>query len=95
MNIPALDYIGLGCTWLFVVLTVAGYFYLRSKTGKKWIFMALWASAWGVMGISYIFLVCGEASGDCTVTAIRTVGYLLFTSTIIMAIAELSKLPKV
>ncbi|HEX7364632.1 MAG TPA: hypothetical protein VF366_05660 [Dehalococcoidia bacterium] len=94
MNIPALDYIGLGFNWLFVVLTLVGYFYLRSQTGKKWIFLVLWASAWGVMGISYIFLVSGMTAGDCTITSIRTIGYLLFTSTIIMAIAELSKLPK-
>ncbi len=94
MNVPALDYIGLGFTWLFVVLTLVGYFYFRSKTGKKWIFLVLWASAWGVMGISYIRLVSGIAAGDCTITAIRSAGYLLFTATIIMAISELSKLPK-
>jgi hypothetical protein len=94
MNVPALDYVGLGFTWLFVVLTLVGYFYLRSKMGKKWIFLVLWASAWGVMGISYVFLISGMAAGDCTITSIRTIGYLLFTSTIIIAIAELSKLTK-
>jgi Na+/phosphate symporter len=94
MNIPALDYVGLGFTWLFVLLLLGGYFYLRSKTGKKWVFLVLWASGWGVMGISYIFLVSGVAAGECSITLIRSLGYLLYTATILTAIAELKKVGK-
>jgi hypothetical protein len=94
MNIPAFDYIGLGFTWLFVLLLLGGYFYLRSQTGRKWIFLVLWASGWGVMGISYIFLVLGVSAGDCSITLIRSIGYLLYTATILTAIAELAKLSK-
>jgi len=94
MNLPALDYIGLGFDWLFVVLLAVGYFYVRRKTGGNWIFLILFAVTWAVMGISYIFLVSGTAAGACLITVIRTIGYLLFTATILTTIAELSRLPK-
>ena len=94
MNLPAMDYIGLCFTWLFVLLILGGYFYLRSKTGKKWVFLVLFASAWGVMGISYILFVSGVSAGEWSITLIRTIGYLLFISTILTAIAELKKVGK-
>jgi hypothetical protein len=92
MNVPAMDYIGCGFTWLFVLLILGGYFYILSKTGKKWVFMLIFAAAWFVMGISYIFLIAGVAAGAWSITLIRTIGYVLFLSTILTAIAELVKL---
>ena len=94
MDMPAMNYIGFGFTWLFVLLILGGYFYVRSKTGRKWVFLILFAAAWGVMGISYIFLVSGVAAGEWSITLIRTLGYLLFTATILTAIAELKKVGK-
>ncbi|MGD0353110.1 MAG: hypothetical protein ABSB38_06405 [Dehalococcoidia bacterium] len=92
MNVPAMDYIGCGFTWLFVLLILGGYFYILSKTGKKWVFMLIFAAAWFVMGISYIFLIAGVAAGAWSITLIRTIGYVLFLSMILTAIAELVKL---
>lgn len=91
MNIP-MNYIGLGFNCLFVLLCLGGYFYLLSKTGKKWVFLLLFASAWFVSAISYIFLISGTAAGDWSITSLRTLNYLLFTATILTAIAELTKL---
>jgi cytochrome c biogenesis protein CcdA len=94
MNIPAIDYIGCGSASLFVLLILGGYFYVLSKTGKKWIFLLLFASAWFIMDISYIFLIVGVAAGEWTITLIRSIGYVLYLTTILTAIAELSKLGK-
>ena len=94
MNIPAMYYVGLGFNWLFVLLTIVGYFYILNKTGKKWAFMLIFASNWIVMGISYIFLVSGVASGEWYITLIRVIGYILFLSTILTAIFELAKFEK-
>lgn len=93
MNIP-MNYIGLGFNCLFVLLCLGGYFYVLSKTGKKWVFLLLFASAWFVSATSYIFLISGTAAGDWSITLLRTVNYLLFTATILTAIAELTKLGK-
>ena len=90
MNVP-MNYIGCGFNWLFVLLFFGGYLYTLSKTGKKWIFLLLFGFAWLVMGISYIFLITGTAASECPITLIRTTGYLLFTSAILTAIAELTK----
>ena len=89
-----MDYIGCGFTWLFVVLILGGFFYILNKTGRKWIFMLLFASAWFVMGISYIFLISGVAAGTWSITLIRSIGYLLYLSTILTMIAELKKVGK-
>jgi len=90
MNIP-MNYIGLGFNCLFVLLCLGGYFYILNRTGQKWIFLLLFASAWFVSAISYIFLISGVAAGDWSITLLRTVNYLLFTVTILTAIAELTK----
>jgi hypothetical protein len=94
MNIPAMNYLGCGFIWLFVLLTLGGYFYILSKTGKKFVFMLILTAAWFVMGISYIFLTVGVAAGEWYITLIRTIGYMLHLSAILTAIAELVKLGK-
>lgn len=94
MNVPAMDYIGGGFNWLFVLLCLGGYFYILSKTGKKWAFMLIFASAWFVSGISYIFLIAGVDAGIWYITLLRTITYVLFLSTILTAIAELIKSAK-
>jgi cytochrome c biogenesis protein CcdA len=94
MNVPVMDYVGCGFDWLFVLLCLGGYFYILSKTGKKWVFMLLFSAAWFVMGVSYIFLIAGVAAGEWYITLIRTIGYVLFLAMILMAIAELVKLGK-
>jgi hypothetical protein len=94
MNVPAMNYIGCGFNWLFVLLCLGGYFYIINKTGKKWIFWLLFAAAWFVSGISYIFLIVGVASGEWYITLLRTITYVLFLATILTAIAELVKLRK-
>jgi hypothetical protein len=90
MNVP-MNYIGLGFNCLFVLPCLGGYFYIRSQTGKKWAFLPLFASAWFVSAISYILLIIGTASGEWSITLLRTVLYVLFLATILTAIAELTK----
>jgi hypothetical protein len=90
MNIP-MNYIGLGFNCLLLLLCLGGHFYIRSKTGKKLAFLPLFASAWFVSGISYILLITGTASGEWSITLLRTVLYLLFTAATLTAITELTK----
>ena len=94
MNVPAMDYIGLGFNCLFVLLCLGGYFYIINKTGKRWAFLPVWASAWFVSALSYIFLISGVAAGAWYITLLRTVLYLLFLAAILMAIVELKKAGK-
>ncbi len=94
MGVPAMNYIGCGFNWLFVLLCLGGYFCVLSKTGKKWIFMLIFAAAWFVSGISYIYLIIGVAAGEWYITLMRTVTYVLFLATILTAIVELRKLGK-
>lgn len=93
MDIP-MNYIGCGFNSLFVLLCLGGYFYILSKTGKKWIFLLIFAAAWFVSAVSYIFLIVGTAAGEWYVTLLRTILYLLFLATILTASAELLKLGK-
>ena len=94
MNVPAMNYIGCGFNWLFVLLILGGYFYILRKTGKKWVFMLIFASAWFVSATSYVFLIFGVAAGEWYITLLRTITYVLFLSMILTAIAELVKLGK-
>lgn len=94
MNVPAMNYIGCGFNWLFVLLCLGGYFYILSKTGKKWVFMIIFAAAWFVSAISYIYLIVGVAAGEWYITLLRTITYVLFLATILTAIAELLKSKK-
>jgi len=89
-----MNYIGCGFNWLFVLLCLGGYFYILNKTGKKWVFMLIFASAWFVSAISYIYLIIGVAAGEWYITLLRTITYVLFLATILTAISELLKLRK-
>ena len=94
MNVPAMNYIGLGFNCLFVLLCLGGYFYVLSKTDKRWVFLLIFASAWFVSAISYVFLIAGIAAGEWYITLLRTILYILFLATIVTAIAELMKVDK-
>jgi hypothetical protein len=89
MSVPAMNYIGFSFNCLFVLLCLGGYFCVLSKTGKKWTFLLIFASAWFVSAISYIFLIAGVAAGEWYITMLRTILYVLFLATILTAIAEL------
>ena len=94
MSVPAMYYVGCGFNWFFLLLTLGGYFYILRKTGKKWVFMLIFAAVWMVMGISYVFLVSGVSSGEWYITLIRVIGYVLFLAMILTSIVELTKLGK-
>lgn len=94
MNIPVMDYVGCSFDWLFVLLCLGGYFYVLSKTGRKWVSLLLFAAAWVVMGISYIFLINGVAAGEWYITLIRIVGYVLFLAMILTMLIEQARLGK-
>ena len=91
MNIPAIDYIGGTFSWLFVAMLLVGFFYVKSKTGKSWIFLLLFASAWTVMGVSYIFLMTGTPASAAIITGIRSFGYVIYLATILTMLVELEK----
>ncbi len=94
MNIPAMYYVGFGFNLVFVLLCIGGYFYMLNKTGKKWGFIVIFASAWALSDLSYIFLISGVSSGEWYITLIRVIAYVLFLSTILTAIFELTKFEK-
>ena len=94
MSVPAMYYVGCGFDWFFVLLTLGGYFYILRKTGKKWVFMLIFAAMWVVMGLSYVFLLSGVSSGEWYITFIRIIGYVLFLVMILSMIVELTKFGK-
>ena len=94
MSVPAMYYVGCGFNWLFMLLSIGGYFYILCKTGRKWVFMLIFAAVWMIMGISYVFLVSGVSSGEWYITLIRVIGYVLFLAMILTSIVELTKLGK-
>ena len=94
MSVPAMYYVGCGFDWFFMLLTIGGYFYILHKTGKKWVFMLIFAAMWIVMGLSYVFLISGVSSGEWYITFIRIIGYVLFLAMILSMIVELTKFGK-
>jgi hypothetical protein len=94
MDVPAMYYIGCGFNWLFVLVSVGGYFYIMKKTGHKWIFTLLFAAAWAVSGLSYIFLINGTSSDEWHITLLRVVTYVLFLAMLLSLIIELVKSKK-
>ena len=94
MSVPAMYYVGCSFDWFFVLLTLGGYFYILRKTGKKWVFMLIFAAMWVVMGLSYVFLLSGVSSGEWYITFIRIIGYVLFLAMILSMIVELTKFGK-
>ena len=95
MDIPAMYYVGCVFNWIFVALTIGGYFYILSRTGKKWGFLITFTAAWVMSGLSYIFLITGVSSGEWYITLIRIITYVLFLTTIFIAIVELNKVKKI
>ena len=94
MNVPAMYYVGCGFNWLFVLLSIGGYFYILSKTGKKWGFILIFAAAWAFSGLSYIFLINGVSSGEWYITLLRVITYMLFLTMLLTLILELMKFGK-
>ena len=94
MNVPAMYFVGCGFNWLFVLLSVGGYFYILDKTGKKWGFILIFAAAWMVSGLSYIFLINGVSSGEWYITLLRVISYILFFTMLFTLILELLKFGK-
>ena len=94
MSVPAMYYVGFGFDWFFMLLSIGGYFYILNKTGRKWVFMLIFAAVWMVMGLSYVFLISGASSGEWYITLIRIIGYVLFLAMILTSIVELTKFGK-
>jgi len=94
MNVPAMYYVGCGFNWLFVLLSIGGYFYILNKTSKKWGFILIFASAWMVSGLSYILLINGVSSGEWYITLLRVIAYILFLTMLLTIIVELVKFGK-
>ena len=94
MDVPAMYYVGLGFNLLFLLISIGGYFYIMNKTGKKWSFILLFASAWTVSGLSYIFLINGVSSGEWYITLLRVITYILFLAMLLVLIRDLVKYGK-
>jgi hypothetical protein len=94
MNVPAMYFVGCGFNWLFVLLSIGGYLYILNKTGKKWSFILIFAAAWMVSGLSYIFLVSAVSSGEWYITLLRVIAYILFLTTLLALIVELTQFGK-
>jgi len=94
MTVPAMYYVGCGFNWLFVLMSIVGYFYILKNIGEKWSFLLLFAAAWMVSGLSYIFLINGVPSNEWYITLLRTITYVLFLAMILTAIVELMKFGK-
>jgi hypothetical protein len=88
MNVPAMYYVGLGFNLVLLLLSLGGYFYVSRKTGKKWSFLAIFAGAWAISAISYIFLIYGAASSVWYITLLRVLTYLVFLATLLAFFSE-------
>ena len=91
MEVPAMYYVGCGFDWLLVLLSLGAYFYIRSKTGNKFVFLPIFAAAWAAGGISYVLLIGGASAGEWYITVIRVISYVLFVATLLTLIVELSR----
>ena len=91
MDIPVMYYAGLVSNLIFLVLTIFSYFYISRKTGKKYLFLILFAIAWAFSSASYAFLVAGTSADIWYITTIRLIFYVFFLSMIISMTIELSK----
>jgi len=89
MNVPAMYYVGCGFNWLFVLLSVGGYFYILSKTNNKWAFILTFAAAWILSGLSYILLINGVSSSEWYITLLRVIAYIFFLATLLTLTIEL------
>ncbi len=94
MSIPAMYYVGCGFNCLFMLLALGAYFYISSKTGRKLVFLPIFATAWATSAISYVLLISGVSTGEWYITLIRIILYVLFLATLLTLIVELSR-PKV
>lgn len=94
MSSVAMYFVGGAFNLVFLILCVIGYYYVARKTNNKFIFWLLFAGAWLVSCISYIFLIFGASSGVWYMTFIRVVSYILFLSTIFSMFVELARLKK-
>ena len=94
MSFVGMYFVGGLFNLVFLILSIVGYFYIYRKTGHKFIFWLLFASAWLVSCISYVLLIFGTHSDVWYITLIRIVTYLLFLATIISMFLELVKSKK-
>jgi hypothetical protein len=94
MSFVGMYFVGGVFNLVFLTLSIIGYYYIARKTGNKFTFWLLFASAWLVSCISYIFLIFGIPSGVWYITLIRIVTYLLFLATIISMFLELVRFKK-
>ena len=94
MDAPAIYYVGLTFNLLFLLISIGGYFYITNKTGKKCYFFLLFAAAWMVSGLSYVFLINGVASSEWYITLLRVMTYIIFLTMLLDLILELTKFGK-
>ena len=90
MSIPTMYYAGLVSNLLFLVLLIFGFIYIFRKTGRKYLFLILFAAAWFVSALSYIFLIASASTDVWYLTIIRIISYILFLVTIASLIVELT-----
>jgi len=74
-----------------MLLSIGAYFYIRARTDRKWNFLLVFASAWVVSALSYLFLISGVSSGVWYITLMRIVAYVLFVVMLVSAVLELAK----
>jgi len=94
MNVPSMYYVGLISNIIFLFLGIFGYIYILRKTGVKYLFLILFAIAWLLSGLSYVFLISGASVNQWYITFIRIISYIFFLATILSVIVELSRLRK-
>lgn len=94
MSFIGMYFVGAVFNLVFLILSIIGYCYIARKTGNRFIFWLLFAGAWLVSCISYIFLIYGTHSDVWYMTLIRIIAYLLFLTTIISMFLELVRFKK-
>jgi hypothetical protein len=91
MSFIGMYIVGAAFNLVFLILSIAGYFYIARRTGNKFIFWLLFAAAWFFSFLSYIFLLTGTPSDMWYITLIRIITYIFFLATIISLFVELIK----
>jgi len=88
MDIPPMYYVNVSFTWILMLLSMAGYFYVSRKQGEKWAFWPVSMAAWAFFGISHTLLIAGVETDAWYLTLLRVLGYLSMLSALSVLIAR-------
>lgn len=62
-------------SWIIVIVAVTAYYYIRRKTGQRWLFWPLLAAGYTFFAVTHSLILAGVSSGEPYMTVLRILGY--------------------